>query len=76
MSFTIGLMLAFTCNRKHGSYPCASPVLLPERFEISTGEIPLHLRLPIEWDSPELCPYAVSCSPERLIVLLLRQTAL
>ena len=38
-----------------------------------TGEIPLHLRRPIEWDSPELCPYTVSCSSERLIVLLLRQ---
>ena len=33
-----------------------------------TGEIPLHLRRPIEWDSPELCPYTVSCSSERLIV--------
>ena len=40
-----------------------------------TGEIPLHLRRPIEWDSPELCPYTVSCSSERLIVLLLRQAA-
>ena len=51
----------------------AFSVLLPERFGISTGEIPLHLRLPIEWDSPEMCPYTVSCSSERLIVLLLRQ---
>ena len=58
-----------------GGYPVASPVLLPERFGISTGEIPLHLRLPIEWDSPEMCPYTVSCSSERLIVLLLRQAA-
>jgi len=24
---------------KQGSYPSASPVLLPERFRISTGEI-------------------------------------
>ena len=47
------------------------PVLLPERLGFFS---PLHLRLPTEWVSPELCPHAVSCSPERLIVLLLRHT--
>ncbi len=28
------------------------------------------------WDSPELCPYTVSCSKERLRVLLLRQAGI
>lgn len=53
--------------------PNASPVLLPERLEWP-GQPFLPLRRPIEWDSPESCPYIVSCSKERLIVLLLRQT--
>ena len=53
--------------------PNASPVLLPERLEWP-GQPFLPLRRPIEWDSPESCPYTVSCSKERLIVLLLRQT--
>lgn len=61
-------------------HACRGVTLLPAlsfclRDSGFTGEIPLHLRRPIEWDSPELCPYTVSCSSERLIVLLLRQAA-
>ena len=56
-----------------GCYPAASPVLLPERFGIGDPLAP-SASASFQRSSPEMCPYTVSCSTERLIVLLLRQT--
>lgn len=52
----------YVCIHAYRVLPLASPVLLPERFEIPTGMKSLNtFGARLSRDSPELCPYAVSC---------------